>query len=112
MNKEQIITYVDDLREEIPFIISGTKKSLTLNVRDCFGSNKKQKVNIYDVLKYYAYEAGNLLSGMRTLAGIAGDWRNVDNLANICLSYFKQVNPESLKSECKKSFSEVMSPNF
>ena len=61
-----------------------------------------KRVRIADVAKYFAFEAGNITSGCRTLAGISGDWRCIDDIAQDCLEYFKQVNVEAMRREAKK----------
>lgn len=53
---------------------------------------KWHDVTVNDVAKYYKYEACNIVSGCRTLAGIVGDWRPIDNLASDCLYIFKELN--------------------
>lgn len=59
-------------------------------------------VRVEDVIHYYAHDARNITSGCRSLAGIHGDWRPVDNLAKACLEYFKRVNRPALEREGKK----------
>jgi hypothetical protein len=59
------------------------------------------RVRITDVAKYFAREARSM-SGCRTLAGITGDWRPIDYIAQDCLEYFKEVNVEALRREARK----------
>jgi len=59
-------------------------------------------VPIGDVAEYYAYEAGNLLSGCRKLGSITGDWRNIDALAKECLEIFKCVNLEGMRRASRR----------
>lgn len=59
------------------------------------------RVRIDDVAKYYAEEARSM-SGCRTLAGMTGDWRPVDYIAQDCLEYFKQVNVVGMRKAGKK----------
>lgn len=35
-----------------------------------------------DVDEYYREQAGNILSGLRTIGSIVGDWRMIDNIAS------------------------------
>jgi len=55
------------------------------------------KITMDDVAKYFADEADNISSGIRTLAGIMGDWRPIDELAHMCLEWFKFVNVEGMR---------------
>lgn len=54
------------------------------------------KITINDVIKYYRFEA-NSMSGCRSLGRIVGDWRPIDELANFCLEYFKEINVTELR---------------
>ena len=56
-----------------------------------------QTVTIGNVAEYYAYEAGNILSGCRKLGAIVGDWRPVDRMAKECLEIFKRINLEGMR---------------
>jgi hypothetical protein len=60
---------------------------------------KVKRIRIADVAKYFRYEAPNITCGCRTLAGIVGDWRPIDNIAQDCLAYFQQVNVEAMRRE-------------
>jgi hypothetical protein len=55
------------------------------------------KITMDDVAKYFANEADNIMSGVRTIAGITGDWRPIDELAHMCLEWFKFVNIEGMR---------------
>jgi len=59
------------------------------------------RVRIADVARYFQTEARSM-SGCRTLAGIVGDWRPIDGIAQDCLEYFKEVNVEGMRREGKK----------
>jgi hypothetical protein len=65
-------------------------------------SERVVRIRIADVANYFRYEAPNISSGCRTLAGIVGDWRPIDNLAQDVLSYFKDVNVEGMRREGRK----------
>ena len=60
------------------------------------------RIRIRDVVRYYATDAQNITSGCRSIAGIVGDWRPIDYLAQDCLEYFKQVNRPGLEREGRK----------
>lgn len=62
---------------------------------------REKKIRIGDVAKYFAHQAGSM-SGCRSLAGITGDWRCIDNIAQDVLEYFKQVNVIGLRRESRK----------
>ena len=57
----------------------------------------KKEVTVEDVVRYYAYEASNLLSGVRCLGSICGDWRQIDYLADLCLQVFKVLAINKLR---------------
>ena len=73
-----------------------------VNVVDWTEVPQKIRVRIEDVIRYFAKESCSL-SGCRTLAGITGDWRPIDNLAQEILSYFRDVNVEALRRESRKA---------
>jgi hypothetical protein len=75
---------------------------LVIMVADWTEKPKKLKVTVADVIKYYHGDARNITSGMRSLAGFAGDWRNIDALAKECLEIFKIINRPALEKEGKK----------
>ena len=60
------------------------------------------RVRIADVVKYYYGDARNISSGIRSIAGVHGDWRMIDYIAGDVLSYFKRANREGLKRESRK----------
>jgi len=66
------------------------------------------RVRIADVARYFKTEARSM-SGCRSLAGITGDWRNIDYIAQDCLEYFKEVNVEEMRRAGKR---EGMTPKF
>ena len=63
---------------------------------------RKKKITITDVAEYFAHQASNMTSGMRCLAGIYGDWRMIDNIAQDCLNYFMQANAEGMRRAGRK----------
>ena len=60
-----------------------------------------KRIRIGDIARYFAREAGSL-SGGRSLAGIFGDWRMIDVIAQDVLEYFKSVNITGLRRESRK----------
>jgi hypothetical protein len=77
------------------------KTFVDVNVVDWTEVPQKIRVRIKDLIRYFAREARSL-SGCRTLAGISGDWRPIDNLAQEILNYSKDVNVEALRRESRK----------
>jgi hypothetical protein len=59
-----------------------------------------KRIRISDVARYFGHEARSM-SGYRTLAGIGGDWRPIDYIAQDCLSYFKHVNIAGMRREAR-----------
>ena len=62
---------------------------------------RTKRIHIEDVARYYAEEARSM-SGCRSIAGIIGDWRQIDYIASDCLAHFKAVNIEGMRSAGRK----------
>jgi len=77
------------------------KTFITISVEDWQGRNNL-KITIEDVVEYYVSQAGNISSGMRTLAGHSGDWRPINELAEEVMEYFKLVNIKGLRTESER----------
>jgi len=60
-----------------------------------------KRIRIADVARYFAHEAGSM-SGGRSLAGIFGDWRQIDAIAQDVLEYFKVANIEGMRQESRR----------
>jgi hypothetical protein len=58
-------------------------------------------ITVDDVIIYYLREARNITSGIRTIAGIHGDWRQIDNLAKTCLEIYKVLKNAEVKKYAK-----------
>ncbi len=101
------INYPDKLaefypQEELPeYILDAGKSFIKIRVSDWQG-DQDLIVTVEDVIEYYRYEAGNITSGCRIIAGYAGDWRPIDILSKECLEWFKFVNIEGLRQEGRK----------
>lgn len=88
--------------EEIPpYILGNNTEKIEIDVNRWQGQQRRE-ITISDLMEYYEKEASKTDSELRNLAGIYGDWRNIDNLANEVRQYFMRVNPEELKEEAKK----------
>ena len=68
---------------------------------DWQGPARTKRIRIGDVARYYAHEACSM-SGCRSIAGIFGDWRQIDYIASDCLEYFKAVNIEGMRKAGRK----------
>jgi len=94
---------VYDLYDDPPeYLRRVTMEKVVIKVDGGWEGVDEHIVIIADVAEYYAYEAGNLLSGFRTLGAIVGDWRNIDALAKECLEIFKRVNLEGMRRASRK----------
>lgn len=97
---------IDEYELEIALNEMGiSMRGYTIHVK----TGKKGNIAITpkDVINYYAFEAQNLSSGIRTLGTINGDWRNIDELAKTCLSIYKVVKRKDLVREAHKHNMEL-----
>ncbi len=99
MTIEDLIEEFCDLHEEIDFVTDHTADHLIVTV-DQMGNPQSLTVTADDVIEYYRTQASNITSGIRVLAGLAGDWRPVDELARFCLSYFKFIDRDGFHQKC------------
>jgi hypothetical protein len=84
------------------FVQRAGKNFLIVRAANAFGEPETVRITPANLADFYATQAGNLLSGMRTLAGLAGDWRPISNLADLALSWFKRVNTEGMRRAARK----------
>jgi len=84
------------------YLRRATREKVIIRVDGGWQGVDEHIVTIADVARYYAHEAGNLLSGCRKLGAIVGDWRPVDRLAEECLAIFKCVNLEGMRRESRR----------
>ena len=89
-------------------VVSASENSITVRVSNWDGT-AEEKVTLDDVVEYFATQACNITSGCRTLAGIDGDWRMIDAIAQDCLTWFKEVNVDALR---EKARARGMEPRF
>ena len=88
---------------EIPeYVTNAGKTFITIRVSDWDDGSHSLKITIADVIKYYATDARNISSGIRTIAGHSGDWRPIDHLAEEALEWFKYINRSELAREGEK----------
>lgn len=87
----------------------GTKTKLdgktftTVRIASWDDTVKDVKITVQDVVEYYRTQACNITSGIRMIAGEAGDWRPIDNIARYCLEYFKGTCIDTLRREARKA---------
>lgn len=89
----------EELYGEIPeYIVLPGRTFITVLVgNDWEGAPKPLRITMSDVIRYYRTQAGNITSGIRTLAGFSSDWRGIDQLAQECLAWFEFVNQDGLR---------------
>ena len=81
-----------------PFVRKASKTKLVVHCLNVFEEETSLTVTLDDVAAYYATQARNLSSGCRTLAGLTGDWRYIDQLASMSLDWFKRVNVVGMRA--------------
>jgi hypothetical protein len=87
---------------EVPaYVRSAGKTYITIRISDWDGT-RTLKITLNDVIAYYATEARNIWSGIRTLAGHRGDWRPIDEIAHEALEWFQYINRPVLEREDEK----------
>lgn len=109
MNRTEYKELKDRINDEIKPHKILNKNTLLICTHDELDGDKKHKITIDDVVEYYATQANNIVSGIRKLGNIVGDWRPVDHIAKFCLEVFKQINIEELR---KKSINRGLTPRF
>ena len=96
-------TYTLDAQEQLGgFVERAGKSFLTVRTTTVFGEPTSLKITLDDVAEFYLTQARNLGSGIRTLAGLHGDWREISSLADLALDWFKTVNLEGLRRAARK----------
>ena len=100
---QKIETYTDDAKERLgEFVERAGKSFLTIRTTNVFGEQSTIKITPTNLAVFYATQANNLGSGIRTLADLSGDWRPISELADIALSWFKTVNVEGMRRAARK----------
>ena len=84
------------------FVIKAGKTFLTVRATNVFGEPQAVKITPAELARFYAMEANNLTSGIRTLAGLQGDWRPISQLADVALDWFKSVNLEEMRRAARR----------
>lgn len=100
--------YDDEIEENFPGFRKCGKTFVDVGLaEDWQYPARVKRIRIGDVIKYYHSQAGNISSGMRSIAGIHGDWRQIDYIAKDCLEYFKLANHPALAREGRKHGMEL-----
>ena len=84
------------------FVERAGKNFLIVRTTDVFDEPTSLKITVNDVAEFYRTQANNLSSGVRVLAGLAGDWRGISSFADIALDWFKSVNVEGMRRAARK----------
>lgn len=95
--------YTIDAQEQLgEFVVRAGKSVLVARTTNVFGESVSLKITVNDVAEFYRAQANNLSSGVRVLAGFAGDWRGISSLADLALDWFKAVNVEGMRRAARK----------
>lgn len=81
-----------------PFVEEADESKLVITCLNVFEEETSLTVTLDDVAAYYSTQARNLSSGCRTLSGLTGDWRYIDQLASMALDWFKRVNVKGMRA--------------
>ena len=96
-------TYTADAQELLGvFVERAGKNFLTIRTTNVFGEPTTVKITPTNLADFYATQANNLGSGIRTLAGLHGDWRPISELADIALGWFKAVSVSQMRLAARK----------
>jgi hypothetical protein len=87
--------------ERPEYVVRVKPYELQVRATDALDDERIVKLNVRTVLRDYAHEARSM-SGCRSIDGLIGDWRPIDNLASIGLEYLKIMCPAALRREAKK----------
>lgn len=90
--------YTIEAKKQIgEFVQRAGKSFLVVRAADVFGEPTAIRITPINLAEFYKTQANNLSSGIRTLAGLAGDWRPISELADAALLWFKLVNVEGMR---------------
>jgi hypothetical protein len=97
-------TYTAEAQELVgEFVQRAGKSFLVVRAADVFGVPTTIRITLVNLAEFYRTQANNLNSGMRTLAGLSGDWRPISQLADLALGWFKTVNIEGMRRAGRKA---------
>ena len=107
---DRAINLTDQAQTDLgPFVEEANRSKLVVRCTNAFEERVSLTITLADVAEYYATQARNLTSGCRTLAGLTGDWRQIDGLASMALEWFKQVNIQGMRRAAR---SRGLEPRF
>ena len=96
-------TYTAEAKELLgEFVQRAGKNFLVVKASDVFGEPTTIRITPTNLAEFYATQASNLSSGIRTLAGLYGDWRPISELADLALDWFKTVNVEGMRRAARR----------
>jgi hypothetical protein len=96
-------SYTSEAKKRVgSFVQQAGKTFLVVKASNAFGDPTSIKITPADLAEFYATQASNLSSGLRTLAGLCGDWRPISELASLALGWFKQVNVEGMRRAARR----------
>jgi hypothetical protein len=96
-------SYTEEAKQVVgPFVERVGRTVLVIKCSDVFGDEQTIRLTPDDVAEFFRSQAGNLLSGCRTLAGLTGDWRPISELAQAALDWFKRVNVQAMRRAGRK----------
>src|SRR5947209_6466173 len=84
------------------FVQRAGKTFLEFRASNVFGEPTAIRITPTNLAEFYATQANNLSSGIRTLAGLSGDWRPISQLADLALAWFRQVNVEGIRRAARR----------
>jgi hypothetical protein len=97
-------TYTAEAKELLgAFVKRAGKTFLVVKASNVFGDPTTIRITPTNLAEFYATQANNLSSGLRTLAGLPGDWRPISELANLALDWFKTVNVEGMRRAARRA---------
>lgn len=96
-------TYTAEAKELVgSFVRRAGKTFLEVRASNVFNEPTTIKITPTNLGEFYATQANNLSSGIRTLAGLSGDWRPISELADLALAWFKEVNVEGIRRAARR----------
>src|SRR5436305_607515 len=96
-------SYTSEAKELVgSFVRRAGKTFIVVKASNAFGEPATIRITPANLAEFFATQANNLSSGLRTLAGLSGDWRPVSELANSALGWFKTVNAEGMRRAARR----------
>jgi hypothetical protein len=97
------VNYTEEAQDALDeFVVRAGKSFLVIRASNVFDDQQIVKITLDDLAEFYSTQANNLSSGIRTLAGLTGDWRPISELADLALEWFKAVNVDGMRRATRK----------